>query len=101
MTILTVLYPVVSFQTDVFLICFSVVSPASFDNVTIKWCPEIKHHCPEAPVLLVGQWLWDAGVDIVLLTDCMLIRRHDSGADQSIQKIVSRQSRRHWSTYYD
>ena len=44
------------FQTDVFLICFSVVSPASFDNVTIKWCPEIKHHCPEAPVLLVGQY---------------------------------------------
>ncbi len=41
-------------QTDVFLICFSVVSPSSFENVTSKWCPEIKHHCADAPVLLVG-----------------------------------------------
>ncbi|XP_046341522.1 ras-related C3 botulinum toxin substrate 2-like [Haliotis rubra] len=41
-------------QTDVFLICFSVVSPSSFENVTTKWNPEIKHHCPDAPVILVG-----------------------------------------------
>jgi len=41
-------------QTDVFLICFSVVSPSSFENVNTKWCPEIKHHCPDAAILLVG-----------------------------------------------
>ncbi|CAG0920166.1 unnamed protein product [Notodromas monacha] len=41
-------------QTDVFLICFSIVSPSSFDNVTSKWCPEIKHHCPDAPIILIG-----------------------------------------------
>lgn len=41
-------------QTDVFLICFSVVSPSSFENVTSKWYPEIKHHCPDAPILVVG-----------------------------------------------
>lgn len=41
-------------QTDVFLICFSVVSPSSFENISTKWCPEIKHHCPDAAVLLVG-----------------------------------------------
>ena len=44
-------------QTDVFLICFSVVSPSSFENVTSKWCPEIKHHCPDAPILLIGNRL--------------------------------------------
>ncbi len=43
------------FQTDVFLICFSVVSPSSFENVTTKWYPEIKHHCPDAPILLIGE----------------------------------------------
>ena len=43
-------------QTDVFLICFSVVSPSSFENVTSKWCPEIKHHCPDAPILLIGTY---------------------------------------------
>lgn len=41
-------------QTDVFLICFSVSSPSSFENVTSKWYPEIKHHCPDAPMILVG-----------------------------------------------
>lgn len=42
-------------QTDVFLICFSVASPSSFENVTSKWYPEIKHHCPDAPIILVGK----------------------------------------------
>lgn len=41
-------------QTDVFLICFSLTSPASFENVRAKWYPEVSHHCPNAPVVLVG-----------------------------------------------
>ncbi|XP_007550211.2 cell division control protein 42 homolog isoform X1 [Poecilia formosa] len=41
-------------QTDVFLVCFSVVSPSSFENVKEKWVPEISHHCPGTPFLLVG-----------------------------------------------
>jgi len=41
-------------QTDVFLLCFSVVNPSSFDNVTVKWYREIAHHCPNVPIILVG-----------------------------------------------
>ncbi|XP_017270963.1 cell division control protein 42 homolog [Kryptolebias marmoratus] len=41
-------------QTDVFLVCFSVVSPKLFENVKGKWVPEISHHCPDTPFLLVG-----------------------------------------------
>lgn len=66
-------------QTDVFLICFSIVSPPSFDNVKAKvrfyvfvpfpppllyqikarltcsqWYPEIDHHAPNVPIILVG-----------------------------------------------
>ena len=41
-------------QTDVFLVCFSVVGPASFENVKEKWFPEVRHHCPGVPCLLVG-----------------------------------------------
>lgn len=41
-------------QTDVFLICFSLVSPASFENVRAKWYPEVRHHCPKTPIILVG-----------------------------------------------
>ncbi|TKS90274.1 Ras-related C3 botulinum toxin substrate 1 p21-Rac1 [Collichthys lucidus] len=37
-------------QTDVFLICFSLVSPASFENVRAK----VRHHCPNTPIILVG-----------------------------------------------
>ncbi|KAK3089034.1 hypothetical protein FSP39_000282 [Pinctada imbricata] len=44
-------------QTDVFLVCFSVVSPASFENVREKWVPEITHHCQKTPFLLVGTQL--------------------------------------------
>ena len=41
-------------QTDVFLICFSLVSPASFGSVKEKWYPEVSHHCPQVPIVLVG-----------------------------------------------
>merc|ERR1712224_276319 len=41
-------------QTDVFLICFSIISPASFENVKTKWYPEIQHHAPGVPFILVG-----------------------------------------------
>ena len=65
-------------QTDVFLVCFSVVSPSSFENVKekvgpycwsgcrpslstiyltsyfLQWVPEITHHCQKTPFLLVG-----------------------------------------------
>ncbi|KAI9853040.1 MAG: Rho GTPase [Thelocarpon superellum] len=41
-------------QTDVFLVCFSITSPASFENVREKWFPEVHHHCPGVPCLIVG-----------------------------------------------
>lgn len=41
-------------QTDVFLICFSVISQASAGNVVSKWFKEINNHCPGTPIVLVG-----------------------------------------------
>jgi len=41
-------------QTDVFLSAFSVVNPSSFENIRAKWYPEISHHCPNTPIILVG-----------------------------------------------
>lgn len=36
------------------MVCFSVTSPASFENVKEKWFPEVHHHCPGVPCLIVG-----------------------------------------------
>ncbi|KYQ89164.1 Rho GTPase [Tieghemostelium lacteum] len=41
-------------QTDVFLICFSIISQTSFTNVKSKWWPEVTHHCPNCTIILVG-----------------------------------------------
>ena len=69
-------------QTDVFLVCFSLISPSSFENVKIRvcgslarslarssftrsprplsclvyiqWVPELQHHCPGTTYILVG-----------------------------------------------
>ena len=40
--------------TDVFLVCFSLVSPASFESVRSKWYTEVSYHCPNTPIILVG-----------------------------------------------
>ena len=41
-------------QTDVFLICFALDGSTSFENVRNKWIPEIQHHAPGVPFILVG-----------------------------------------------
>ena len=48
------LRPLTYYETDVFLICFNVLNPFSFESVTEKWLPEIQHHCPNTPFVLVG-----------------------------------------------
>lgn len=41
-------------DTNVVLICFSVDSPDSLENIPEKWVPEVKHFCPQVPFVLVG-----------------------------------------------
>eukprot|EP01089_Gocevia_fonbrunei_P000763 TRINITY_DN1074_c0_g1_i1.p1 TRINITY_DN1074_c0_g1~~TRINITY_DN1074_c0_g1_i1.p1 ORF type:complete len:236 (-),score=35.37 TRINITY_DN1074_c0_g1_i1:113-715(-) len=40
--------------TDVFIVCFSLTSPESFENVKTKWVPEVTHFNPKTPMVLVG-----------------------------------------------
>ncbi|CAH8470140.1 unnamed protein product [Heterobilharzia americana] len=41
-------------DTDVILMCFSIDSTDSLDNIIEKWHPEVKHFCPNVPIILVG-----------------------------------------------
>ncbi|KAM4828477.1 transforming protein RhoA-like isoform 1-T1 [Thomomys bottae] len=43
-------YPV----TDFILMCFTIDSPDSLGNIPEKWTPEVKHFCPNMPIILVG-----------------------------------------------
>ncbi|KAJ7933423.1 P-loop containing nucleoside triphosphate hydrolase protein, partial [Mycena leptocephala] len=39
---------------DVFVTCFSVGSPKSFQNIRDKWFPEMHHHCPGVLCVMVA-----------------------------------------------
>ena len=41
-------------NTDVILMCFSIDSPDSLENILAKWFPEAKHFRPKVPIILVG-----------------------------------------------
>ncbi|KAM9968706.1 hypothetical protein ACTFIW_000579 [Dictyostelium discoideum] len=41
-------------QTDVFIICYSVVKRDSLDNIKYKWLPEINQTNQGTPIILVG-----------------------------------------------
>ncbi|KAG5886506.1 hypothetical protein JTB14_014689 [Gonioctena quinquepunctata] len=41
-------------DTDVLLICFSIDSPESLENIPEKWAPEVRYFCPNVPFILVG-----------------------------------------------
>ena len=41
-------------DAHVFLLCFSVTDPASLHNVSEKWLPEVRFHCPSAQYVLVA-----------------------------------------------
>ncbi|XP_019362835.1 PREDICTED: rho-related GTP-binding protein RhoF [Gavialis gangeticus] len=41
-------------NANVVLICYDVMSPTSYDNVLIKWYPEVSHFCRGVPLVLIG-----------------------------------------------
>ena len=41
-------------STDVFLLCFSVVSPESYEAIRAKWADQMRNLCPSAKLVVVG-----------------------------------------------
>ncbi|KAG8910441.1 GTP-binding protein Rho1 [Tulasnella sp. 419] len=62
-------------DSHVVLICFSVDSPDSLDNVQEKWISEVTHFCHNIPIVLVG---------------CKKDLRHDPRTIESLRRISQR-----------
>ena len=41
-------------ETDVFIVCYSVVDRESFESVESFWIPEIRKRCKKTPIILVA-----------------------------------------------
>jgi len=40
--------------SDIVLLCFSLVTEASFESIKEKWYPEVDHYVKDVPTILVG-----------------------------------------------
>jgi Ras-related C3 botulinum toxin substrate 1 len=41
-------------ETHVFLVCFSLVTPSSYENIKAKWYSELQEHAEGTPIVLIG-----------------------------------------------
>jgi len=73
-------------QTDVFLVCFSIVNPSSFENVRAKWYPEVSHHCPNTPIILVGTKV-DLREDQATIEKLSAKKQAPIGYEQGLQMV--------------
>nr|XP_057947323.1 rho-related GTP-binding protein RhoU-like [Doryrhamphus excisus] len=71
-------------NADVFLLCYSVVRPASFRNLTHRWVPEIRRHCPGTPLVLVGTQL-DLKEDVQVLIQLAQNQERPVGSEEGRQ----------------
>ncbi|XP_012537224.3 ras-related C3 botulinum toxin substrate 1 [Monomorium pharaonis] len=68
-------------ETDVFLVCFSVVCPTSYNSVASRWINEVRKYCPNAPIILVGTKS-DLRADVRLM---LQLARYGQGPITTIQ----------------
>ncbi|XP_037328036.2 rho-related GTP-binding protein RhoU-like isoform X1 [Pungitius pungitius] len=71
-------------NADVFLLCYSVVRPCSFHNLLRRWVPDIRQHCPAAPLVLVGTQL-DLREDVQVLIHLAQNQQRPVGTEEGRQ----------------
>ena len=65
---------------DVVLICYSIDSIDSYNNVSEKWIQEVKKHCTNVPIILVGiKYELDSNYNIMVQQDTgrKLVNKHE------------------------
>jgi len=81
-------------DANIFIVCFAVTSPVSFENVKAKWLPELAKHQPGVPTLLVGTKS-DLRTDQDVLNDLTRKRLEPVTADKAQQFAISHMSGRY------
>lgn len=71
-------------HTDVFIIGYSILSPSSYNNIKPCWIKELKHHCPETPIILVATKIDERKGDSISYAQGEALR-HDIGAIRYIE----------------
>lgn len=74
-------------DADVFLLCYSIVTPSSFQSVRERWAPEVRRLCPAAPLVLVGTQS-DLREDVQVLIRLARQRERPVSVDEA--RLVSR-----------
>lgn len=41
-------------EVDILMVCYAVDNKTSLQNVQDLWIPEVKHFCPDVPIMLIG-----------------------------------------------
>ncbi|CAF2145121.1 hypothetical protein BRARA_B03833 [Brassica rapa] len=77
---------------DVFVLSFSLVSRASYENVFKKWIPELQHFAPGVPLVLVGTKL-DLREDRHYLADHPGLSPVTTAQGEELRKLIG-------ATYY-
>ncbi|KAM4625710.1 rho-related GTP-binding protein RhoU-like [Polymixia lowei] len=76
-------------HVDVFILCFSIVNPVSFTNISTKWISQIRACNPTSPVILVGtQSDLRHNVNILINLDHLRVKPvHFSQAQKMAERI--------------
>ncbi|CAM8991176.1 unnamed protein product [Rhodiola kirilowii] len=72
---------------DVFVLAFSLISRASYENVLKKWMPELRRFAPNVPIILVGTKL-DLRGDKGYMADHMGSNVITSAQGEELRKII-------------
>ncbi|KAL5721889.1 Rac-like GTP-binding protein arac11 [Ranunculus cassubicifolius] len=72
---------------DVFILAFSLISKNTFENVSKKWIPELRHYAPGVPIILVGTKV-DLRDDDQFFIDCPGAARISTAEGEEMKKTV-------------
>ncbi|KAJ4944798.1 hypothetical protein JOQ06_013338 [Pogonophryne albipinna] len=81
---LDLLRPLCYKNADVFLLVYSVVRPSSLCSLVDRWLPEIRHQCPDTPLVLVGTQL-DLREDVQVLIQLAQNQQRPVGTEEGRQ----------------